>query len=371
MAGRSRTSPATRSPAGAIAHAPGGRGIFPSLTVRENLELGKWLHSRTSDDPDEATRSPLEDLDLDEVLDIFPALKDRMNATGGSLSGGEQQMVSLAQAFLARPRLLLIDELSLGLSPAVVQELLDCVRRIHKRGVTIVVVEQSVNIALTIADRAVFMEKGEVKFTGPTADLLRRPDILRAVYVKGTGALVSTAPDTARAEQRRRASLETTRAILEVENLTKSFGGLVAVDDVSFALREGEVLGLIGPNGAGKTTIFDLISGFQRPDSGKVVYDGRDVTSMGPDERARLQLVRRFQDAKLFPCAHALRDDPRRARSPAPGPQHDLLGRAGAAGPAVGATSSLARGPARRAARARCVPRQVREGTFDRAASYY
>lgn len=285
-----------------IAHAPGGRGIFPSLTVRDNLELGKWLHSRTSDDAEDAIPNPLSDLDLDEVFDIFPVLKDRLGATGGSLSGGEQQMVSLAQAFLARPRLLLIDELSLGLSPAVVQELLDCVRRIHKRGVTIVVVEQSVNIALTIADRAVFMEKGEVKFSGPTRDLLRRPDILRAVYVKGTGALVSSAPDTARAEQRRRASLSSARAVLEVENLTRAFGGLLAVDDVSFTLSEGEVLGLIGPNGAGKTTIFDLISGFLKPDAGKVLYDGSDVTSMGPDERARLQLIRRFQDAKLFPA---------------------------------------------------------------------
>jgi branched-chain amino acid transport system ATP-binding protein len=284
-----------------VAHAPGGRGIFPSLTVRENLELGRWLHTHNpAANIEEDDARPLADVDLDDVLDIFPVLKDRMDALGGQLSGGEQQMVSLAQAFLARPRLLMIDELSLGLSPVVVQELLECVRRIHKRGVTIVVVEQSVNVALTIAERAVFMEKGEVKFIGPTKDLLRRPDILRAVYVKGTGALVS-APDTARAEQRRRAALEDARPVLEVEGLSKSFGGVKAVDDVSFALREGEVLGLIGPNGAGKTTIFDLISGFLRPDAGKVTFDGTDVTSMGPDERARLQLIRRFQDAKLFP----------------------------------------------------------------------
>ncbi|HYZ91526.1 MAG TPA: MFS transporter [Actinomycetota bacterium] len=284
-----------------IAHAPGGRGIFPSLTVRENLELGKWLHTHAVRDADlDEEPRPLADVDMKDVLEIFPALKDRMDALGGQLSGGEQQMVSLAQAFLARPRLLMIDELSLGLSPAVVQELLECVRRIHKRGVTLIVVEQSVNVALTIAERAVFMEKGEVKFIGPTKDLLRRPDILRAVYVKGTGALVS-APDTARAEQRRRAALENARPVLEVEGLSKSFGGVKAVDNVSFALREGEVLGLIGPNGAGKTTIFDLISGFLKPDAGKVIFDANDVTSLGPDERAKLQLIRRFQDAKLFP----------------------------------------------------------------------
>jgi branched-chain amino acid transport system ATP-binding protein len=95
--------------------------------------------------------------------------------------------------------------------------------------------------------------------------------------------------------------LEQTRSVLEVDNLSKSFGGVKAVDDVSFALRDGEVLGLIGPNGAGKTTIFDLISGFQIADEGRVVYDGNDVTGMGPDERGRLQLIRRFQDARLFP----------------------------------------------------------------------
>jgi branched-chain amino acid transport system ATP-binding protein len=145
------------------------------------------------------------------------------------------------------------------------------------------------------------MEKGEVKFMGPTRDLLRRPDILRAVYVKGTGALVGAGADGQRERQRRLHGLENARNVLEVEHLTKSFGGVKAVDDVSFALRDGEVLGLIGPNGAGKTTIFDLISGFQVPDEGTVRFDGVDVTSMSPDERARMQLVRRFQDARIFP----------------------------------------------------------------------
>ncbi|MGH2759821.1 MAG: MFS transporter [Actinomycetota bacterium] len=284
-----------------IAHAPGGRGIFPSLTVKENLELGLWLHKRESaeDDPNMKPK-PLAEIDLDEVLEIFPALRERLATPAGALSGGEQQMVSLAQAFLARPRLLMIDELSLGLSPAVIGELLECVRRIHSRGVTIIVVEQSVNVALTLAERAVFMEKGEVKFIGPTKELLRRPDIVRAVYVKGTGALISQT--TSSAERRRRLQgLEEQRAILDVQAVSKSFGGVKAVDDVSFALREGEVLGLIGPNGAGKTTIFDVISGFVVPDAGKIVYDGVDVTKMGPDERARLQLIRRFQDARIFP----------------------------------------------------------------------
>ncbi len=280
-----------------IVHMPGGRGIFPGLSVRENLELGKWTHK----DPDEESayeQGPLKEVDLDEVLEIFPSLRGLMNRTAGALSGGEQQMVSLAQAFLQRPRLLLIDELSLGLSPVIVQQLLESVKAINARGVTIVVVEQSVNVALTLAGRAIFMEKGEVKFVGPTKELLARPDILRAVYVKGTGALTSQPGQTPRSARR---LLEDRRVVLSVEGLKKSFGGVVAVDDVSFDLHDEAILGLIGPNGAGKTTIFDLISGYLTPDEGRVLYEGNDVTRLSADQRARMQLVRRFQDAKLFP----------------------------------------------------------------------
>jgi len=277
-----------------VIHMPGGRGIFPGLTVRENVLLGTWLSDRSAVDRSARLR---------EVFDIFPILRERADETAASLSGGEQQMLSLAQAFLAEPRLLMIDELSLGLSPAMVGQLLDVVRRIHARGTTIIVVEQSVNVALTLAEQAIFMEKGEVKFFGATADLLARPDILRAVYVKGTGALTSGAPATAlRSERERRAlGLGEARPVLEVEHLTKHFGGITAVEDLSFALREGEVLGVIGPNGSGKTTTFDLISGFQPPDGGAVRYQGVDITALPPEERARRKLVRRFQDARLFP----------------------------------------------------------------------
>jgi ABC-type branched-subunit amino acid transport system ATPase component len=156
-----------------------------------------------------------------------------------------------------------------------------------------------VNVALTIAERAIFMEKGEVKFSGKTKELLARPDILRAVYVKGTGALTSQ-PGGARPGSTRR-TIEDRRVVLSVEGLTKSFGGVLAVDNVSFDLHDEEILGLIGPNGSGKTTSFDLISGFLAPDSGRVIFEGNDITGMAPDERARQHLIRRFQDARLFP----------------------------------------------------------------------
>lgn len=276
-----------------VVHMPGGRGTFPGLSVRENLLLATW----SLDDPNAAQAA------LAEALEIFPNLRERIDTPAAALSGGEQQQLSLAQAFLMKPKLLMIDELSLGLSPAVVGQLLEIVKEINGRGVAIIVVEQSVNVALNLARRAVFMEKGEIRFDGPTADLLARPDILRAVYVKGTGALTDGAPAAARRSERDQRALElsSSRALLEVRDITKSFGGIHALKGVSLDLREGEVLGIIGPNGSGKTTLFDVISGFQKPDSGTVRFEGVDITSLSPEERSRRKMIRRFQDARLFP----------------------------------------------------------------------
>jgi len=270
---------------------PGGKGIFPNLSVRENLVLGSWMND---DQIDVVSR-------LADVFEIFPVLRERIDTLAGQLSGGEQQQLSLAQAFLCNPKLLLIDELSLGLSPAVVGQLVEIVKEINRRGVTVIVVEQSVNVALTIATRAVFMEKGEVRFDGRADELLARPDILRAVYVKGTGALTDGAPASAKRSASADPFDDDARPVLEVEGLVKRYGGVTAVDDVSFDLREGQVLGMIGPNGAGKTTIFDLISGQQSLDAGRVRLDGVDITDLAPELRARAGLVRRFQDARLFP----------------------------------------------------------------------
>ncbi len=182
------------------------------------------------------------------------------------------------------------------MAPAIVAQLLGIVRQIHDEGATIILVEQSVNVALTIATRAYFMEKGEVRFSGPTAELLERDDILRSVFLQGAsdgmaGSAVAV-KDSAPVFD---------HPVLEVSGLTRRFGGITAVRDVDFTLHKGQILGLIGPNGAGKTTIFDLISGHLPNDGGRIVLDGIDVTEWGADRRAAIGLGRSFQDARIFP----------------------------------------------------------------------
>ncbi|MEY2423899.1 MAG: branched-chain amino acid transport system ATP-binding protein [Acidimicrobiaceae bacterium] len=152
---------------------PGGKVTFGSLTVDENLRAGSFTLRR---EPRLATA-------IDEVYTTFPTLAGRRDQPAGTLSGGEQQMLALGRALVHRPRLLLVDELTLGLAPMIVEQLLGIVRAINARGTTIVLVEQSVNLALTLADRAVFLERGEVRFDGSTAELLRRHDLLRPVFL--------------------------------------------------------------------------------------------------------------------------------------------------------------------------------------------
>ena len=281
-----------------IVQVPGGKAVFPTLTVEEHFSVGAWLFAR-EDPRDVAARRAA-------VLERFPRLRERWQQMAGNLSGGEQQQLALAMAFVARPRLLVIDELSLGLAPSIVEQLLGLVRAIHDQGCTIVIVEQSVNVALTVASRAYFMEKGEVRFSGPTAELLERDDILRSVFLEGAASATAGPSTAGRATESapRAASpvpLAERPAVLQVSGLTKRFGGITAVDDVSFDLRQGEILGLIGPNGAGKTTIFDLLSGLLGADGGRIRMAGRDVTDWSPDRRAALGLGRSFQDARIFP----------------------------------------------------------------------
>ncbi|HET6875085.1 MAG TPA: ATP-binding cassette domain-containing protein [Acidimicrobiales bacterium] len=285
-----RIGPAGAARAG-IVQVPGGKATFPTLTVAEHFTMGGWV----SQADDRAKR-------LEAVLDRFPRVRERWNQQAGNLSGGEQQQLALGMAFVAQPKLLIIDELSLGLAPAVVEQLLEMVRAIHQEGTSIIIVEQSVNVALTLAERAYFMEKGEVRFQGPTAELLERGDLLRSVFLEGSAA--SPAPAAPRRRNSRRKQMVSepdNRPALEVTGLEKSFGGIQAVRDVSFTLGEGEIVGLIGPNGAGKTTIFDLISGILPLDAGRLTLLGEDITALAGHARSERGLGRSFQDARIFP----------------------------------------------------------------------
>ncbi|NNF89720.1 MAG: MFS transporter, partial [Acidimicrobiia bacterium] len=281
-----------------VIQVPGGQGVFPSLTVQENLDLAGWLQRN---DPS-AFKAGTE-----RVYELFPALTDRLTEPAANLSGGQQQMLALGMALISKPRLLMVDELSLGLAPVIVEQLLPVLRTLADEGATIILVDQSVNVALTIAETAYFMEKGEIKFHGPTAELLDRPDVLRSVFLEGAGAAVETRSGSnghglmARTKDREESSVDPSEPVLETIALARSFGGIHAVDNVSLAVAPGEIVGLIGPNGAGKTTFFDLVTGFTPEDSGDVLLEGRDITGLAPYRRARRGLGRSFQDARLFP----------------------------------------------------------------------
>jgi len=271
-----------------IVQVPGGAGVFPGLTVSENLDAAGWVHR--GDSRKIATARG-------EVLELFPELTPRLHSPAADLSGGQQQMLALGMTYLMQPRLLMIDELSLGLAPIVVERLLEMVRSIAQSGVTVILVEQSVNVALELADTAYFMERGRIMFHGPTAELFDRHDLLRSVFL---GDQPDTDPPESQILRNPRVTADGPPA-LTVHGLRRSFGGIEAVSDVNFSVAEGEIVGFIGPNGAGKTTLFDLIGGSTSADAGRVELAGHDISASPANVRALAGLGRSFQNARLFP----------------------------------------------------------------------
>lgn len=164
-----------------IALVMGGKAIFPDLTVQENLELGGYTLG--AELPER----------IDRELNRFPGVATRLHSAAGSLSGGEQQQLAIAKALLIDPAILCIDELSLGLAPIIVGQLLQVVEEVNASGVTCVLVEQSLALAAELCDRAVFLEKGAVRFEGPPGELLERGDLARAVFLGGDASATPAA----------------------------------------------------------------------------------------------------------------------------------------------------------------------------------
>lgn len=170
---------------GGVALVPEGRQLFAQLTVLENLELGGWLASKAQ------RRERIE-----QVLQDFPKLRERASQLAGTMSGGEQQMVAVARAMMSAPRLLMLDEPSLGLAPRMVDELLAIARRIADAGTTVLMVEQNVRKALAVADRGYVLERGALVASGP-AKLLARSTVVREAYLGAQSSDTTTAADAA------------------------------------------------------------------------------------------------------------------------------------------------------------------------------
>jgi branched-chain amino acid transport system ATP-binding protein len=153
-----------------ICHSPEGRRIFPRMTVKENLELGAFLRN------DKAAVNA----DMDRVLDLFPRLKERIKQTAGTMSGGEQQMLAVSRALMGDPKLLLLDEPSMGLAPVLVELIFDTIVKIRKQGITILLIEQNATAALEVADRAYVLESGKVKMSGSAKELSADDKVTKA-----------------------------------------------------------------------------------------------------------------------------------------------------------------------------------------------
>jgi branched-chain amino acid transport system ATP-binding protein len=159
-----------------IAQAPEGRRIFPRMSVAENLQMGA---DASDDAPEQRAQA------LDRVFTLFPRLRERLTQRGGTLSGGEQQMLAIGRALMSRPRLLMLDEPSLGLAPLIAKQIFDAIRQLNRQdGLTVLIVEQNANYALRLAHRGYVMVNGLITMSGTGAELLQRPEI-RAAYLEG------------------------------------------------------------------------------------------------------------------------------------------------------------------------------------------
>lgn len=274
-----------------LVQAPEGRRIFRDLTVEENLRAGGYTVR------DAAARKEASE----RVYDLFPILAERRSQRGGLLSGGQQQMLAMGRALMTSPKLLLLDEPSLGLAPQLVEQIGDIIAQIHAQGTSVLLIEQNAAMGLRVADRAYVLEVGAVTAEGSSAELSATDDIRDRYLGVGTSEPAPTAPGEERAETTTGLQRSSTARAqqLRVEDLTVRFGGITALSDVSFTVEAGTIHALIGPNGAGKSTCINVLGGAYRATSGTVHY-GDAVLSALPSHRiADLGVARTFQNISL------------------------------------------------------------------------
>jgi ABC-type branched-subunit amino acid transport system ATPase component len=293
LAGRRLTGldPADVVRAGVV-QVPEGRRVFADLTVEENLRAGGLAQSARAARKEARTR----------VYDLFPRLHERRTQRAGLLSGGEQQMLAIGRALMSEPRLLLLDEPSLGLAPLLVQRIGEMIVKINEQGVSVVLVEQNAAMALGIAQHAYLLEVGKVALSGTVAEL-SRTDEVRERYLgiagRGDGRPARDAPPVrARAKAAPRDPSE-----LRAEGVTVRFGGLTALEEVSVTLAPGSTHAVIGPNGAGKSTLLNVLTGVYRASAGQVHYGETVITGLRPPRIAALGVSRTFQNLALSPSA--------------------------------------------------------------------
>ena len=277
-----------------VVQVPEGRRVLADLTVEENLRAGGLSSRGRRRRADARTR----------VYDLFPRLAERRTQRAGLLSGGEQQMLAIGRALMSEPRLLLLDEPSLGLAPQIVERIAEIVAKINKQGTSVVLVEQNAAMALEIAHRAYVLEVGRVALEGAASDLAASDEV-RAKYL---GVVPDAAGSAAKPTAEAAVGTASTPARhgdreLCAEGLTVRFGGLVALSEVSLTVAPGSTHAVIGPNGAGKSTLLNVLTGVYRASAGHVRYGDDVLTGLRPPRIAALGISRTFQNLALSPSA--------------------------------------------------------------------
>jgi branched-chain amino acid transport system ATP-binding protein len=210
-------------------------------------------------------------------------------------------VLALAQAFLQRPRVLLIDELSLGLSGEALATVHEMIREMAQAGVAVVLVEQSINAAMVLADTALFLESGRVRYQGPARALRDHPELFASVAFGAAGGMSGAVGGGSELARARRVVQSERDPVLRVDRVSAAYGAVRVVDEVTFDVTPGEVVGILGPNGAGKTSLFDCLSGALPLQDGTVRLLDDDITALPPYKRAQRGLMRSFQSVRLFP----------------------------------------------------------------------